>query len=93
MRVKLEFVHLARFVYIGDMTAAFAKPTQLCSEGFPDAIPFRLVGRVILLYCFHHQVHNVEQHSEICAVRKGDGWFPNSTTAGSTITERENTNV
>lgn len=67
--------------------------TQLSSEGFPDDFPFRLVCRVILLYRFHHQVHYVEQHSEICAVSKGDGWFPDSTTAGSTVTERDNTNV
>lgn len=67
--------------------------TQFCSEGLPDDFPFRLVGRVVLLYRFHHQVHNVQQHSEICAVGKGDGWFPDSTTAGSAVTEREERNV
>lgn len=64
--------------------------TQLCSEGFPDDFPFRLVGRVVLLYRFHHQVHDVKQHSEIGAVSKGDGWFPDSTTTGGAVTEGKN---
>lgn len=69
------------------------KLTQFCSEGFPDDFPFRLVGWVILLYRLHHQVHDVKQHPEICAVSEGDGWFSDSTTTGSTVTERDNGNV
>lgn len=64
------------------------KPTQFCSECFSDDFPFGLVSRVILLYRFHHQVHDVEQHSEICAVSQRDGWFSDSAATGRTVTEK-----
>lgn len=66
------------------------KLTQFCSESFPDDFPFRLVSWVVLLYRFYHQVHYVQQDSEICAVSKGDGWFSDSATTGGTVAEMDN---
>lgn len=91
----MEIVYSAIFYLYYDMAQhlTLMKLTQFCSEGFPDDFPFRLVGWVILLYRLHHQVHDVKQHPEICAVSEGDGWFSDSTTTGSTVTERGNGNV
>lgn len=41
------------FLYIS-MIWMLIKPTNFCSECFPNDFPFRLVGWVIVLYSFHH---------------------------------------
>ena len=81
---------MAGFVHLCDMNATFdclIKFTQFCSNGIPDDSPLRPVSWVLLLDRFNHQVHYVKQHPEICAISKGDGWFPDSTATCSTITE------
>lgn len=75
------------------MISAFLKTlTQFSSEGFLHDFPFGLVSWVVLLDGFHHQVHYVEQDSEICAVSEGDGRLSYSTIAGSAVTELHKTN-
>lgn len=65
--------------------------TQFSSEGFLHDFPFRLVGWIVLLDRLHHQVHDVEQNSEIGAVSKGDGRLSYRTAAGSAVTEQQET--
>lgn len=59
--------------------------TQFCSERLPDDFPLWLVGWVVLLYGFHHQVHYVEQHPEVRAVGERDGWLPDGAAAGGAV--------
>lgn len=74
---------------LNESSTTLMKFTQFCPEGLLDGYPFGLVGWVVLLDGFHHHVHDVKQHPEICAVSQGDGWFPDSAAAGSTVTETQ----